>query len=214
MHLALPPTPLLQSETWRSFLGIFLHFPSANPAGSTRSTRSSPLKPILLDFLWHHPVRVILILFCLDLINTSFLTGDLIPGWSFKNANQILALSCFKPSRVLPLHVGWIPDPFPGPTRPCRICLLLCHKLHYLQRLDTLPSSLLLKPSSFHLKVFPKSLLRQLLLNLQFSFFFFGCSMQYMGSWFPDRRLNLYPLHWKCVVLTTELPRKSLNLQF
>ena len=127
---------------------------------------------MLLDFLWHHLVWVILILFCLDL-NTSLLTGDSIPGWSFKNANQILVVCCFKPSRVLPLHVGWIPDPFPGPTRPCRICLLLHHELHHLRLLDTLPSSLLLKPSSFHLKVFPTSLLRQLLSICSFLSFLF-----------------------------------------
>ena len=40
--------------------------------------------------------------------------------------------------------------------------------------------------------------------------FFFGCTMQHVGSWFPDQGLNqpLPPPQWKCGVLTTGFPGK------
>ena len=37
-----------------------------------------------------------------------------------------------------------------------------------------------------------------------------GRAMQHMGSQFPDQGLNLYSLHWKCGVLATGTPGKSL----
>ena len=58
--------------------------------------------------------------------------------------------------------------------------------------------------------------------KLPFFFFFFfffksfkkgfGCTMWHAGSWFPDLGSNLCPLHWKCRVLTTILPGKSIFL--
>ena len=39
-----------------------------------------------------------------------------------------------------------------------------------------------------------------------------GCTMQHVGSWFPDQGWNLCTLHLKCGVLTTGLPEKSQHL--
>ena len=39
------------------------------------------------------------------------------------------------------------------------------------------------------------------------SFFFFGLTMQHVGSSFPDQESNLYPLYWKPGVLTTRPPK-------
>ena len=43
-------------------------------------------------------------------------------------------------------------------------------------------------------------------------FFFFYLAAWHMRSLFPSQGLNLCPLHWKCGVLTTELPGKSQHL--
>ena len=38
----------------------------------------------------------------------------------------------------------------------------------------------------------------------------FFLAVQHTGSWLSDQGSNLCPLQWKCGVLTTRLPRKSL----
>ena len=45
-------------------------------------------------------------------------------------------------------------------------------------------------------------------------FFFFSCTMQLVGSWFPDQELNPCCLQWKPRVLSTELPGKSPGMVF
>ena len=42
-----------------------------------------------------------------------------------------------------------------------------------------------------------------------FLFLFFGCTIQQVGSYFPNQGLNLCPLHCKHGVLTTGPPGKS-----
>ena len=48
------------------------------------------------------------------------------------------------------------------------------------------------------------------ILNFDFFLFFFGHTMWYMESQFPDQRSNLCPLQWKPRVLTIGLPGKPL----
>lgn len=57
---------------------------------------------------------------------------------------------------------------------------------------------------------------RVVILQLEFLIFlriklkhFFGCTMQHVGSQFPDQGSNVHPLRQKCGVLSTELPWKS-----
>ena len=45
-------------------------------------------------------------------------------------------------------------------------------------------------------------------------YLFTGCTMQHVGSQFPDQGLNPCPLHWKPRVLTTGPPEKSPILVF
>ena len=40
---------------------------------------------------------------------------------------------------------------------------------------------------------------------------FFGHTVQHMGSQFPSQKSNPRPLHWKCTVLTTGPPARSLG---
>ena len=42
----------------------------------------------------------------------------------------------------------------------------------------------------------------------------FGRSAWHVESYFPDQGSNLHPLHWKCQVLTTGLPGKSLKSKY
>ena len=42
-------------------------------------------------------------------------------------------------------------------------------------------------------------------------FFFLATATRHVGSQFPDQGLNLCPLQWKCGVLTTGPPGKSLT---
>ena len=52
---------------------------------------------------------------------------------------------------------------------------------------------------------------RPLSLLKPYSFFFFGQTLQYVGSEFPDQGLNPYLLHWKHGVLTTRPPGTFQN---
>ena len=47
-----------------------------------------------------------------------------------------------------------------------------------------------------------------------FSFAFFGCATQHAAFLFPNQGLNLWPLQWKCDILTTGPPGKSLCFVF
>ena len=49
-----------------------------------------------------------------------------------------------------------------------------------------------------------------LLFHILSSLLWGGHAMQHMGSQFPDQGLNPYSLHWKCGVLATGTPGKSL----
>ena len=42
--------------------------------------------------------------------------------------------------------------------------------------------------------------------------YLFGHTAWHLGSWFPNQRLSLCPLQWKCRVLTTGPPGKTFNL--
>ena len=46
-----------------------------------------------------------------------------------------------------------------------------------------------------------------------FYLFIFGHTTQHMGSQFPNRGLNLHPLHCKCEFLSTGLPGKPLSFE-
>ena len=48
-----------------------------------------------------------------------------------------------------------------------------------------------------------------LLLLIHGVFFFFGCAVQHVGSWFPDQGWNPSFLQWKQRVLTTGPPAES-----
>ena len=52
------------------------------------------------------------------------------------------------------------------------------------------------------------------LFKKNFFFFFFGLTVQHVGSKFPNQEWNPHPLQWKHKVLTTQPPGKSLLCVF